>query len=249
MVTMASHLEIDSFISKYRYLCSLGYEASLTLKSNIGQTRINFEVDLGFMPPPFAMPPPATHSPRRRSPAYDRRLKRRCASRLNNMNSRVNSVMSPTSCVSFDEKVDINQATEEVADSVDISCVNQEPTNVKTDECINEEIKAAAEVCCDERADDCETEDVEASDQQEESSSVVKEDRPAMVESFKLVSSYGRYGNATYVSTMNGRKCLASDEGRTMEADSLSAIDRLKILTNKLNNTVAEPFTSVRNKS
>ena len=111
---MAIHLEIDSFVSKYRHLCTLGYEASLTFKSNNGHTQISFEVNLGFMPPPFSMPPPATPSPRPRSPAYNRRLKRRSDSRLNNLDS--------TPCESNAKKT-----TEEV-DSTNVLCKTQEPT-------------------------------------------------------------------------------------------------------------------------
>ena len=51
------------------------------------------------------------------------------------------------------------------------------------------------------------------------------------------------------MSRTDGRKSAADYEKSMLGAESLSAIDRLKILTSNLKHTVVEPFTSVRNKS
>ena len=86
---MANCYELDSFVTKFRYLCSAGYDATLTLSSEKGQAQVSFNVNLGSLPPPLTLPPPApivssaTPCQRRRSPSYYRRLKRRSESRLN----------------------------------------------------------------------------------------------------------------------------------------------------------------------
>ena len=80
-----SNQELDSFLAKYKYLCSAGHKASLSFKSEKFCTRISLDVELPFMTPPWSLPPPScvqtpTMSPtslRHRSPSYYRRLKRR----------------------------------------------------------------------------------------------------------------------------------------------------------------------------
>ena len=74
---MAVH-ELESFVAKFRYLCSAGYRASLSFNSDAnGNAHVKFEVDLGFLEPPYAVPPPNSASPKKRSPGYYRRLQRR----------------------------------------------------------------------------------------------------------------------------------------------------------------------------
>ena len=85
---MANCDELQNFIDKFRYLCSAGFDATLTLSSEKGQAQVCFNVNLGFLPPPVAVPPPltnvhATPCQRRRSPSYYRRLKKRSDARLN----------------------------------------------------------------------------------------------------------------------------------------------------------------------
>ena len=75
---MAAVKELESFIAKFRYLCSSGYRTSLSFKSDVnGNAHVAFEVDLGFIQPPFAVPPPPSTSPKKRSPEYYQRLQRR----------------------------------------------------------------------------------------------------------------------------------------------------------------------------
>ena len=85
-----SNQELDSFLAKFKYLCSAGYKASVSFKSENFCTRISLDVDLPFLAPPWSLPPPAcvltpkmsSTSERRRSPSYYRRLKRRRDERL-----------------------------------------------------------------------------------------------------------------------------------------------------------------------
>ena len=57
---MANAYELDSFIDKFRYLCSAGNEATLKLSSKKDQATVAFNVNLGFMPPPVSFLPPAS---------------------------------------------------------------------------------------------------------------------------------------------------------------------------------------------
>ena len=78
--TMTPLSEIESFLAQFRYLCSAGFKSSLSFNSDEnGHARVTLEVNLGFIQPPFTVPPPATTSPKklRRSPSYYRRLQRR----------------------------------------------------------------------------------------------------------------------------------------------------------------------------
>ena len=85
---MANCYELESFVAKFRYLCSAGFDSTLTLSPKKGQAHVSFNVNLGFLPPPLSFPPPSTAVPatpcsRRRSPSYYRRLKRRSDARQN----------------------------------------------------------------------------------------------------------------------------------------------------------------------
>ena len=55
---MASKQELTSFVSKYRYLCSAGYQANLNFSCQGGRTYVSFNVDLGILPPPREQPLP-----------------------------------------------------------------------------------------------------------------------------------------------------------------------------------------------
>ena len=77
--TMA-HLEIDSFVLKFRNLCSAGYNATLSVEAENGKASICLKADLGNIPPSF--PHPHSYGPPSRShrgPSYHRRQERRKA--------------------------------------------------------------------------------------------------------------------------------------------------------------------------
>ena len=75
-----AHLEIESFVLKFRNLCSAGYKATLSVEAEDGKASICLKADIGYVPPPF--PPPHSHGPPprvHRSPSYRRRQERRKA--------------------------------------------------------------------------------------------------------------------------------------------------------------------------
>ena len=99
--------EIDKIVAHYKYLCSAGYEGSLMLCSEKGQTHVKLDFNLGFILPPFSTPPPVSPpSRRKRSPGYYRRLKKRSDARQQLDSTYVNDdVPPPTHEVSAEEDV------------------------------------------------------------------------------------------------------------------------------------------------
>ena len=83
---MATELELNSFLTKFKQLCNAGFEASLQLNSKNGYATVSLEVKLGAL----QSSPNATQSSfkqkRRRSPAYYRRqeARRNAAITVNN---------------------------------------------------------------------------------------------------------------------------------------------------------------------
>ena len=74
--------ELQSFVNKFKYLCSAGYSSLLTFKAENGTTKISFDVSLGFLPPPISLPPPVVsqilpNKNKKRNASYVRRLDRR----------------------------------------------------------------------------------------------------------------------------------------------------------------------------
>ena len=70
---MATNFEINSFLTKFKQLCSDGFNASLQFRSENGNAIVSFKVDLGKL----CLPPISQPVRRRRSPAYYRRQDKR----------------------------------------------------------------------------------------------------------------------------------------------------------------------------
>ena len=70
--------EIDSFVTKFKYLCHAGFRASLTLEAVNGEASAVLQSCLGPLHSPHV---PRHHGqpPRHRGPAYERRQQRRQA--------------------------------------------------------------------------------------------------------------------------------------------------------------------------
>ena len=176
--------EIDQIVAHYKYLCSAGYEACVTLRSEKGQTRVNLDVNLGFILPPFTTPPPVYQSPPpRRSPGYYRRLKKRRDARqqLDSFNENFNTP-SQFQLVASEEDADESVAvvTEEVStcklDVVQNSLINNEARADSTTNVVIAEGSSRSEVqdilsVCDEVA---ETEDATVCSAVEVHSEMVK---------------------------------------------------------------------------
>ena len=123
--SLATVYELDSFVTKFRYLCSAGFNASLTVKSNgDGRARVSFEVDLGFLQPPLTVPPPVSPVPQRRSPAYFRRLKKRkdCRQKIGPL---FDSGTTNESIVVTEEVIEPKHETTQI-DTLVVKCVDNE---------------------------------------------------------------------------------------------------------------------------
>ena len=73
-----THLEIDSFVVKFKNLCSAGYKATLTLDAEDGKASVCLKANLGYVPPPFPSAQPYRPPPHG-GPSYYRRQGRRKA--------------------------------------------------------------------------------------------------------------------------------------------------------------------------
>ena len=69
--------EIDSFLTKFKYLCSEGINASLNITSSNGKAIVTLHAEIGAIGAPKSPKTPVKH----RSPAYNRRIARRQAMR------------------------------------------------------------------------------------------------------------------------------------------------------------------------
>ena len=147
---MATSSEIESFVSKFRYLCSAGFKASLKLNCEDGHAFISFDVNLGPLPPPLFIPPPVSPVQRRKSPSYYRRLKRRSDARnLDVSTPKSNHIVAEEVTTSMkmttaDENV-INEnvsnpaAAEEVAVIVDDEASSDEAEEVDLEDQVTED--------------------------------------------------------------------------------------------------------------
>ena len=71
---MATNFELNSFLTKFKQMCSAGYHATLQLRSENGRATVSFNVDLGEL----LLPPSISQLVRRRrSPGYYRRQEKR----------------------------------------------------------------------------------------------------------------------------------------------------------------------------
>ena len=63
--------EIESFLTKFKYLCNSGLSATLNLESHLGKATVTLKVEVGICPPNLIPPQ------RYRGQAYQRRQLRR----------------------------------------------------------------------------------------------------------------------------------------------------------------------------
>ena len=48
-----AEVELNSFITKFKYLCHAGFDASLNLSCAHGKATVTLQAEIGFMGPPF----------------------------------------------------------------------------------------------------------------------------------------------------------------------------------------------------
>ena len=65
-----SNRELDSFLSKFKYLSSVGFKAAISFKSENFVTRVSLEVELPFVLPPWNLPPPSNVASSPKSPRH-----------------------------------------------------------------------------------------------------------------------------------------------------------------------------------
>ena len=70
-------VELESFVTKFKHLCSVGINASLNFQCNQGETTVTLQANIGH----FGVPCSGKSNGRPKSPAYVRRQIRRKASR------------------------------------------------------------------------------------------------------------------------------------------------------------------------
>ena len=79
-----TYCEVDSFVTKFKYLCHAGIKATLTVDADNGEAFVTLKAGLGLIPPPFRVFPGHGHHSRHqhRGPSYHRRQERRQAARV-----------------------------------------------------------------------------------------------------------------------------------------------------------------------
>ena len=140
---MTPDLELQSFVTKFRYLTSAGYPTSLSFTSDENRhARVSLEVNLGFIQPPFDFPPPSPPASKniRRSPGYYRRLQRRKESRqqFNSTNDDVE-----TQCLRKNE-IETEKVSESITGNEDLNasaCDNIDPKVLVVDSDCTDETK------------------------------------------------------------------------------------------------------------
>ena len=73
-----THCEVDSFVTKFKYLCHAGIKATLTVEAENGEASVTLRAGLGPIPPPLLVPGHG-HRRQHRGPSYQRRQERRQA--------------------------------------------------------------------------------------------------------------------------------------------------------------------------
>ena len=99
-----AHVEIDSFVSKFKHLCNSGLSATLNLESYLGKATVTFKVEVGICPPNLV-----PHQ-RYRGQAYQRRLIRRSCNKNAEMHEEDDT--SENVDAKAAEKVDVNADTD-----------------------------------------------------------------------------------------------------------------------------------------
>ena len=116
--------EIESFVSKFKYLWHAGFDATLKVDTNAGQAWVSLQAGLGHPFPPLHLPQHGHHVQRRCGPAQQHRQEKREAARRVADNEENNAVVEDPA---VEVEPPTNVAAEEAADLVNDD-VNEEAT-------------------------------------------------------------------------------------------------------------------------
>ena len=76
-----AHIEVDSFVTKFKYLWHSGFKTSLIIEAENGEALVTLKSNLGVIQPPHHGGPQRGQFHRYRGPSYQRRQEKRQASR------------------------------------------------------------------------------------------------------------------------------------------------------------------------
>ena len=129
-----AYLEIDSFVTKLKLLCSAGIDARLEIETNNGKAKFTLSAEIDL---PSEVPVINTPSLTRRSPSYGRRLARRQAMRERN----VTEIVTGNKAEEAEKaSVEVSSVTESEAEKASTSCeVENVPPVMKSSESDNAE--------------------------------------------------------------------------------------------------------------
>ena len=152
-------MEIESFVTKYKHLCSVGIAATLVFECHGGETVVTFKANLGC-----CAQPPGVNSAHFRNPSYGRRQLRRQATRLKTepiVDNEAEKASSLSDDVDFRRKTEDNEAVEATAlNEIDLKKAEKPQETVVVQDSSTE--KLAAKVCFTESKFKCEECDFEA---------------------------------------------------------------------------------------
>ena len=76
-----AHIEVDSFVTKFKYLWHSGFKTSLIIEAENGEALVTLKSNLGVIHPPHHGGPQRGQFHRYRGPSYQRRQEKRQAAR------------------------------------------------------------------------------------------------------------------------------------------------------------------------
>ena len=127
---MAADIELESFILKFKHLCSAGINASLNVNSFHGKAVITLHAELGsFNAPEKVAQTPSKH----RSPSYHRRLARRKAARMENVTNLSDGAEEVSSFLVNSQ----NESTAENSDDTGAVIVHSATNDIEENVCEN----------------------------------------------------------------------------------------------------------------
>ena len=144
-----AHIEIDSFVSKFKHLWNLGLDANLNIESKAGKAFIQLKVGLGCPPPPQHHPQQQFQPHRHVGPARHRRRERREVARAQQQHETVlNTVQEAAATVevvaadreaeeAFNDQIDIHQT--EAVEATTGKPATESKSEVNDEVCTDEE--------------------------------------------------------------------------------------------------------------